>query len=852
MCRELRRNMYSSREVFQKIPPLRIEWASESKVDRIWEHDDMFMRIIVCISDICVLRWQMTEVDFLSEATIALTDVLHTRLSTGFPKHVDVKFVMSFSRILSMCFFSEYWNEMPDEKDKSEPTMSVVKRSENMESALIEELPEILSVESEKDEIQYADDAELTLYNESNEILQTSNLQDCLLSCKNYVLENEMLEKCKSVLEFPQNKAMSSLFEVSFKESFDGQLLDNFLQVAATIMDVQQPLLQRNESIANRIFESEKEISLDIAKRLNVAHQFQHSSVMYSTQSVCLELLDNEDSLNVPDANYKSPVVLSEVESSLSEFDSLLPQRGEDSLLYTDDGRVCLGDNSSFSIMYTNRCYQTTQAEDRSHLEHEVKEVPGICDQGGDHADVVHLNQDKKAEEKVTVLKVDVNLHQPVGDSENLDLIEETNRNKELEPECASSVTTDLLPTQSEVPSTTENAPSLDSPNRSFCFTSTPAQSSNASLSTSSTSARSTMSSKSSRIPQIKEAGFTKGVVKTPGMGYPLPRQTSQRTPVATPRSPSDKDVKCDQKNSNGAKTSVKLNMANRDSKIPRPSIPSNGDDSSRSAVVIPSSRVTSRMSEQSSSSLSHVPAASSTLKAKSSNPSLSSPKSSVVSSIASKPGSRNTPTSRIPSKPTISSGGSVNSTKDLRSSVGHVAKPTSALFGKSSMELVRKPTMASSGKQTMGPAIKPTVESPMKHTVGPATRQLGGLTGKPSLCSTVKPAYGSASKPTTGPVTMSDTELNDFVGKIKAKVKSSRENQEEIAKIFNEALMGNSSFNFRENTLSSMQLAKVLSKFEPSMATHTIKDRQKIAVKLMNPKEQKVDLKTLIASCNR
>ena len=789
-CRELRRNLYSSKEIFQRIPPLRIEWADESEVDRIWEHDDMFMRIILCISDICVLKWEMTEVDFLSEATIALTDVSPIRFSEKLSLYVDVTVatVLCFSSWISICFSNESWNKMKNEEIKIQEALSfVAQQSKTLDSPLVEELPQILQAEKFYEEMKFANDEEVAFsYNESNEVMPTEDLQESARSCKNYVLKNKMLEKYRSVLELPQTKAMPS-FDVTVQESYDGFLLDNILQVAATIMDVKQAFMQHNESLSNQIFETEKEISLDKIKKLNLACQLHHSSVLYSTQSKCPEILDNEDtvvSLNVPDAMRKSPIVLSEVPNSLSEFDSLQHQKDEDSLLYIDDGRVCLGNNSSFSIMYTNRCCQPEPQENEMERLQEIKnaisEFPGMCDQGGDHA----VDKDKKAKGTATILKVYVNLNEPVGDSDTMKKIPTTDeRNQEFDLEVRSSTMRNLVTTQSHIPTGFENgAPSIESPNRSFCFTSTPAYSSNASISATvrSSSVRSSMSSTNSRIPQIKEALNNNPTEKAaPVLPYPLLRGVQKLTSVA-PKTSVGKDNKMIPKNGskvivNGGASSTltKVKIGKRDSKIPRPPIPSNGEDSSRSTVLIPSSRVTSRMSEQSTSSSCYLPP-SSCLKRKVMKPSLSSPKPSpTVATTPGKAAARPAPiTSVIPSKPIISSGGSNGGAKNL--------------------------------------------------------------------------------KPMTGPVAMSDADLDNFVCRIKARMKRSKENQEEMAKMFNEALMGNSSFNFRENTLSSMQLAKVLSKFDPSMVTYAIKDRQKIALKLMNTKDQKVDLKTLMAACNR
>merc|ERR1711953_955462 len=83
-------------------------------------------------------------------------------------------------------------------------------------------------------------------------------------------------------------------------------------------------------------------------------------------------------------------------------------------------------------------------------------------------------------------------------------------------------------------------------------------------------------------------------------------------------------------------------------------------------------------------------------------------------------------------------------------------------------------------------------------------------------------------------------------ISRVKTKLKGNKDAQGELFRLFNESL--NTSRSLRDSGLSTLQLAKVLSKFDPPTSEFSLRDKQKLAAKMITSKDQRIDYKTFMS----
>jgi len=808
--KELRKTCKQKSIVFKKIPAMRISWANRKVVESILDFDDVFLRLVFCISDVCILKWEMScpEIFHLKSTPLKIeANGNHMATLINDEKHLRwLLFVCYVTEQLERCT-GEFNSLMASECDSVLALTEVIIPEDEDKNIRVEIMSECEVRECEEEDADGCETDEVKedyekggyqhvlLMQAENNLIENEDFTMALISsdsddfsslptrCTEHLPPNN-IEKSRLHTEsytpmLPETKVANSDIEcdVNLKE------VENFcadFKAIETSEELVRMVVERNACVTNGLFENEE--TLESENATTAADTKSHpSQLMYSSQSTCLDLLETDQNLgHLPEEKEKSALVWPKVDN----LDNLDNGCEDSELVYTDDGRVCMGENSSFSIMYTHKSFQFVHPDNEpiEELPHSVMQLPDRCSRDGDHVISNH-----EAQQKATILKIQ--FQQSLSLGQVLKPITNTNTKMTTKETCQPITVDNLHHVQSkhgqedtkikegkdfdtDANTTTTNKSqqdtqaALDSPNRSFCFTSTPAQSSNIS------SCIKPCKTSSSKIPQLKSKLPVKCGDKGKG-GYPPRVATAKGSSVgigpgscgatnklvATPRSAASK-------NNGPSKLQTPLPKLNlKDCRIPRPSIPSGGD-SSRSTVNIPSanSRVASRMSEFS----------------------VTSATTSVASTSLKK---RPTPLA-IPATPKLTN-------------------------------VSRSPLTYGSNNSS----YRPSAPS--------AGRIVSKTSPKTSNTTTSKPPSGSV-----------DDSLVHCAAVIRAKLKGNKESQEELSKLFNEVL--NSSHSFRDSSLSSMQLAKVLTKFEPTVNEFSLRDRQKLASKLMNA-EPRIDFKSFV-----
>ena len=767
--KEVRQTCQPQRKVIGRIPPLQIAWAHKRTVDdRAHDYDDLFLRLVFCISDVCVLRWELGSAkEFFLPGSITPNIDLENRDQTDLSTLTFVCYtilikgaVFDPNDIRNFDFFSQDQLRIP---------IMVSYEVEQYEARTLPDVKvEVMPIFNQ--EIQTAKTEQLN-FDDVTMLLASSDLDELITRSAsgsfhkvNKGVFGDIYETTVSELNAEDLCVNTQLNE---PEQFEQEIsLKNSSQIRETqpfrdevevfsnlILESEQNLAPnlaqntkgswcdvfhgRNEALSNRIFESESRFpTLNV--KVRTADESYVAQVMYSNQKQCLDLLETgQNLLDVINEEEFKPTV-SEVceKSTIDELASLYNDDDID-VFFSDKGRICLGENSSFSIMYANKAFQPSILDNEpvQELIQHTAQLTDICAEDGDHA----LYRDEKANEKAVVLKIEFQqcITKIKRHSNSIGLLD-------------SSLSMDQNETVAGVE---KNHQVIESPNRSFCFTSTPAQSGGSSVSTS--KAKCPNSTKIPRLPQLRTSQIP-GISgdKAAGLGYP-PKTCSNKSAI-TPRS---------------AKTSIRTPRTfpsvtsggtGRDSKIPRPAIPSGGDSNSiRSALNIPSSN--SRISDRSTPSLMTT----------------------------------------------------------YSSSLHHKPPPTPKSH---------RPSLTKRVPQTQLNNKKPTLPSP-KQVVSSVSKSV------PKVASKINSSSVSV---------FDDAAITAFIERTRVKLKGNKDAQEELMRLFNEAL--NSSVSLRDNTLSPLQLAKVLSKFDPAISEFSLREKQKLASKLITSKDQKIDFKTFVS----
>ena len=888
----MRQNNRHKKKVFSKIEPLQISWASKTTVDRFWDYDDdLFLRLVFCISDVCVLRWELSSPKnlYLPESVkpslkslfydkmdiYKLSLVSYVSLLSGAPfeennlKNLKTGFDDSFSiakvalnilygmdkakvmprididyldqidtpeenefneadsesendernengveereskRVLreqaceefddeenvlienekealtpekldadcmniheDVCDEGDNHEEFEEDSSSSEESASEDEESEVDETPIEPEVveanvtgqqgtceapvanePQIYSTQVAVEEASFLETAEKP--QNDRELVIESEMDDEVAALNMQLAENEVVpieDFTLPLIQDHENLSSSQAYESL--QQMHSDLTEDYVPTLQAMLvagmkttlnlkeaekfclnnevgdvkesEVGELIREQNEALSHRIMELEDSFEPFSVEQTS-ADESNHAPVLFSNQRTCINLMEADSNLvdtGIEAEQKQTPHAVLQVENStIDELASLQPEDGPE-IVFTDDGRVCMGENSSFSVMYAHRTYQPSAVETEPvrELQQQNSMLPGICSQDGDHA-----NSEKNAKSKATVLKIQF--------QQSLKLYSDVKTDRKEFP-MNSSMSLD----QNECVPCNETGIVLDSPNRSFCFTSTPAQSAGSASG----------KSKIPRLPQLRTTSLSKSGDKS--YGYP-PRSATNK-PSITPRSANTI--------ARAPPTPLPKVSVSRESKIPRPAIPSGGN-SSRSVMGIPSA--SSRASDRSTPSM----------------------LTTYSSSLHHKP----------PAAPT---------SKILRTS-----------FKKSSPS----PRTPITSQKISVPSVKPSVVP---------TAKLPKAVAKPAASTTV----------------LTDAVIVSCTDRIRVKLRGSKDAQEELSRLFNEVL--NSSSNLRDSSLSPMQLAKVLSKFDPSVSEFSLRDKQKLASKLITGKDQKIDFKTFIA----